>query len=189
MVGGDEGFEAASWWWLTTGSRGLRYCGQWAAPRAELPGAAWRGGRAQRALGQRQGGKASAMAKIILLSDPGCLVQSHIPVKVSLALPWLSVHRGREGVFRAGQTILRPDSEGTDGVTESRFGCRMLVGIPSLSLALGHYHWDMPCLSLPILLCGLYSSMETAVLGHCVHCTLHTCFCRDAPMGLAGAWG
>lgn len=65
--------------------------------------------------------------------------------------PWLHFHMGREAVLWGIQTILRPDSKGTYEVTESRFGCRTLIGILNLSLALGHYHWDMPCFSLPIL--------------------------------------
>ena len=94
-------------------------------------------------------------------------------------------HR-QPGCSRSVQAILRPDSKGTCEVTESRFGCRMLVGILNLSLALGHYHWDMPCLSLPILQYSLYSSMETTVLEHSMYHTLHTCLCRDIPMWLAG---
>lgn len=43
--------------------------------------------RARRALGHSWGGKASGIAKIISLSDPECLVQSHIPLKASLAFP------------------------------------------------------------------------------------------------------
>ena len=73
---------------------------------AELPGAVLRGDRARRALGQRQRGKASAIAKIILLSDPDCLVQSHIPLKVSLAFPWLSFHIGSQGVRAVSRLFL-----------------------------------------------------------------------------------
>lgn len=87
--------------------------------------------RAQNALGHGQGGKASRIAKIILLSDPDCLVQSHMPFKVSLAFPCPSYHVGREGVLRGVQTILRPDSKGTYEVTESRFGYRTLIWIPN----------------------------------------------------------
>lgn len=75
--------------------------------------------RSQRALGQGQGqgqgGKARRIAKIVFLSDPDGLVQSHIPLKVSLACPCPRYHVDREGVLCGVQTTLRLDSKEIQG--------------------------------------------------------------------------
>jgi hypothetical protein len=51
-------------------------------------------------------------------------VQSHIPLKVNLAVHCPTYHVGREGILCAGETIIRSDSKGKYEVRERRFGYR-----------------------------------------------------------------
>lgn len=70
--------------------------------------------------------ESQGIAKIILLCDPDCLVQSHIPLKVSPVFPSANDHMGREGVLYDFQTLLRAVSR-EDTRTKSSLGYRLPV--------------------------------------------------------------